>query len=154
MDTDQKGLLMERKRQGCLSILLVLGIIGSTLVMLAGLGVALWVIVNYFTTHSAALVLPEELAPLAPFVALGIASMVISGVLSMGQLVAMLAIWSWKKWGLYLLGVVALASVLQNVWSSTQFGQSGSSSVWGIFITFLAFGLVALFVLTHWRLYE
>jgi len=154
MDTDQEGLLMARKRQGCLSILLVLGIIGSTLGMLAGLGVALWVIVNYFTTNSAALVLPEELAPLAPVVALGIASMVISGVLSMGQLVAMLAIWNWKKWGLYLLGVVALASVLQNVWSSTQFGQSGSSSVWGIFIAFLAFGLVALFVLTRWRLYE
>jgi hypothetical protein len=154
MDTSREGMLMERKRQGCLSILLVLGIIGSTLGMLAGLGVALWVIVNFSTTHSAALVLPEELAPLAPFVALGIASMVIGGVLSMGQLVAMLAIWNWKKWGLYLLGVVALCSVLQNIWSSTQFGQSGGSSVWGIFITFLAFGLVALFVLTRWKLYE
>lgn len=154
MDIDHEGMMMERKRQGCLSILLVLGIIGSSLSALMGLGIALWVIVTFATTRSTSIALPEEIAWMAPLVTMGIAATVIGGMLAIGQLVSLMAIWQWKRWGLYLLGAVALLSVVQNVWTSTQFGQSGNSAVLGIVITFLAFGLVAAFVLARWRLYD
>jgi hypothetical protein len=154
MDIDHEGMMMERKRQGCLSILLVLGIIGSSLSALMGLGIALWVILTFATTRSTSIVLPEEIAWMAPLVTMGIAATVIGGMLAIGQLVSLMAIWQWKRWGLYLLGAVALLSVIQNVWTSTQFGQSGNSAVLGILITFLAFGLVAAFVLARWRLYD
>lgn len=163
-----------RKRHGCFTLLLVLACIGSGLNAIQGFALALWVIINYVQTGTVLLSFPtipssvvqrgtssslseatwngmltgvsQSMSLLTPSVVL------IVGMIGIIEIVACIAIWNWKRWGLYLILCTASINIALWLGKFTHTSPAGGVSMIAIELFFVA--LFSAFVLANWKMYE
>jgi hypothetical protein len=151
--------------------MLVLGSIVTGVNILLSLSVSYMVIANYVRVSSTSLVVPR-LAPPHPllttseeaFSRILLSSyydtiafytprvLLVTGMFSIMQFTAIAGMWSWRKWGFYLLVATVAASLLNEAFGHTHLSWAfrGSSMA----VECLVLALCALFVLRNWKMYE